>query len=73
MKGATGGMEERRILSEVTLGNIPADTIITNANLFNVFTREFIDGQSIWIKSYLRLQPGETGRIFGNKGKAVLP
>jgi adenine deaminase len=34
----------------VALGNIPPDTIITNGVLFNVFTREFIKKQSIWIK-----------------------
>ena len=43
-------MEKRKILSQVALGNIPPDTVITNGNLFNVFTREFIRGQSIWIK-----------------------
>jgi adenine deaminase len=43
-------MEKRRILSEVALGNVPPDTIITNGVLFNVFTREFIERQSIWIK-----------------------
>ncbi len=43
-------MEKRKTLSEVALGNIPADIVITNGNLFNAFTREFISGQSIWIK-----------------------
>jgi adenine deaminase len=43
-------MEKRRTLSEVALGNIPPDTIITNGTLFNVFTREFLSLQSIWIK-----------------------
>jgi adenine deaminase len=43
-------MEKRRLLSEVALGSIPPDTIITNGTLFNVFTREFLSGQSIWIK-----------------------
>jgi adenine deaminase len=43
-------MEKRRILSEVALGNIPPDTVVTNGTLFNVFTREFIKEQSIWIK-----------------------
>jgi adenine deaminase len=42
--------EKRNILSEVALGNIPPDTIITNGVLFDVFTREFIKKQSIWIK-----------------------
>src|SRR4030042_143003 len=43
-------MEKRRILSEVALGNIPPDTVITHGTLFNVFTREFIEGQAVWIK-----------------------
>jgi adenine deaminase len=42
--------EKRNILSEVALGNIPPDTIITNGVLFDVFTREFIKKQSICIK-----------------------
>jgi adenine deaminase len=46
-------MEKRNILSEVALGNIPPDTLITNGTLFNVFTREFIKKQSIWIKDGL--------------------
>ena len=43
-------MEKRRTLSEVALGHIPPDTVITNGTAFNVFTREFMQGQSIWIK-----------------------
>ena len=43
-------MKKRIILSDVALGNIPPDTIIINGTVFNVFTREFIRGQSIWIK-----------------------
>jgi len=43
-------MEKRKILSEVVLGNIPPDIVITHGTLFNVFTREFISGVSIWIK-----------------------
>jgi adenine deaminase len=43
-------MKKREILSDVALGNIPPDTIVTNGILFNVFTREFQSGQSIWIK-----------------------
>jgi len=42
--------EKRLILSKVAIGEIPPDTIITNATLFNSFTREFLKGQSIWIK-----------------------
>jgi adenine deaminase len=43
-------MKKREILSDVALGNIPPDTIVTNGTLFNVFTREFQSSQSIWIK-----------------------
>ena len=43
-------IEKRRTLSEVALGHIPPDIVITNGTAFNVFTREFIRGQSIWIK-----------------------
>ncbi len=42
--------EKRRKLSDVALGNIAPDTIIANGTVFNVFTGEFIKGQSIWIK-----------------------
>jgi adenine deaminase len=42
--------EKRKKLSEVALGNIAPDTMITNATVFNVFTGEFIKGQSIWVK-----------------------
>ena len=41
---------KRKILADVALGNVPPDTIITNGTIFNVFTREFIRNQSIWIK-----------------------
>ena len=50
MRLSADEMEKRRILSEVALGNIPPDTIITHGIIFNVFTGEFIKGQSIWIK-----------------------
>jgi adenine deaminase len=43
-------MEKRNILSEVALENIPPDTVIKNGVIFNVFTREFIKKQSLWIK-----------------------
>jgi adenine deaminase len=45
--------ENRKNLSEVALGNIAPDTIITNGIVFNVFTREFIRKQSIWVKDGL--------------------
>jgi adenine deaminase len=43
-------IEKRNILSEVALGNAPPDTIIANGTVFNVFTREYIKKQAIWIK-----------------------
>ncbi len=51
-------MRKRKILSEVALGNISPDTVITNGTLFNVFTREFIKDQSIWIKDGLTAYAG---------------
>jgi adenine deaminase len=50
MRHGADEMKKRTILSDVALGNIPPDTIITNGTVFNVFTREFIKDQSIWIK-----------------------
>jgi adenine deaminase len=43
-------IEKRNVLGEVASGNVPPDVIITNGNLFNASTGEFISGQSIWIK-----------------------
>ena len=42
--------EQMKTLSEVALGHIPPDTVITNGILFNAFTGEFVGGMSIWIK-----------------------
>jgi len=53
MNPSMSKMEKRSILSEVALGNIPPDAMITHGVLFNVFTREFIKKQSIWIKDGL--------------------
>ena len=50
MKPSVSNVEKRRILGEVALGNMPPDTLISNGTLFNVFTGEFIESQSIWIK-----------------------
>jgi adenine deaminase len=50
MKPFMNDTEKRKELSEVALGNIAPDTIITNGTVFNVFTREFIKKQSIRIK-----------------------
>ncbi|MGQ9508408.1 MAG: adenine deaminase C-terminal domain-containing protein [Thermodesulfobacteriota bacterium] len=45
--------EELRImktLSEVALGQRAPDLVINHGKIFNVFTRELIEGESIWIK-----------------------
>ncbi|MGQ9645200.1 MAG: adenine deaminase C-terminal domain-containing protein [Thermodesulfobacteriota bacterium] len=49
MPDATDG-ERRKVLSHVALGNVPPDIVMINGTLFNVFTREFVKNQSIWIK-----------------------
>ena len=43
-------IEKRSTLSKVALGSLPPDTIVTDGVLFDVFTREFIKKQSIWVK-----------------------
>ncbi|NWF91670.1 MAG: adenine deaminase [Syntrophaceae bacterium] len=81
MKPSVKKSEQSRILSEVALGNIPPDMVITNGSVFNVFTREFIRGQSIWIKdgaiAYVGpdLDPpgGERRVVIDAKGMVVLP
>ena len=50
MNPAMHEFDQRKILSEVALGNIPLDSLVVNGTAFNVFTREFIPKQSIWIK-----------------------
>ena len=74
-------MEKRNILSEVALGNIPPDTLITNGVLFNVFTREFIKKQSIWIKDGMIAYVGpdhhplkeEKTMVIDAEGMVLLP
>jgi adenine deaminase len=43
-------MNKMMELDEVAFGNIPPDTVFINGTLFNALTREFIKGQSIWVK-----------------------
>jgi adenine deaminase len=43
-------MTQTRILSEVALGNVAPDVLITNGTLFNAYTGEFLPGQSVWVK-----------------------
>ena len=44
-------MNKMMKLDEVISGNIPPDTVFINGTLFNALTREFIKGQSIWVKN----------------------
>jgi adenine deaminase len=81
MNPSMSEMEKRNILSEVALGNIPPDTIITNGILFNVFTREFIKKQSIWIKDGMIAYVGHDHRppkdektlVIDGEGRVLLP
>jgi adenine deaminase len=73
-------IEKRTILSKVALGSIPPDTMITNGVLFNVFTREFIKKQSIWIKDGMIAYVGphdpatdEKTEILDAEGRVLLP
>lgn len=50
MKLSMNSTGRRTLLSDVALGVVPPDTIIRNGTVFNVFTKEFRKGQSIWIK-----------------------
>ena len=73
--------ERSKILSEVVLGISPPDTVITNATVFNVFTREFIKGQSVWIKDGMIAYVGpendfsrdQTTSILDAQGMVLVP
>lgn len=73
--------ETRKILAEVALGNTAPDTLIINGTVFNVFTREFIADQSIWIKqgriAYVGPdrdpQKTEQTKVLDADGMVVLP
>jgi adenine deaminase len=81
MNPSMSEMKKRNILSEVALGNISPDTIITNGILFNVFTREFIKKQSIWIKDGMIAYVGHDHRppkdektlVIDGEGRVLLP
>ena len=49
----------------MALGNLPMDTVITNGTLFNVFMREFIKKQSIWVNGKALVEPRKI--FFGEK------
>ncbi len=81
MKSRMSDVRKRKILSEVALGSLPPDTAIVNGTLFNVFTAEFISGQSIWIKDGMiayagadhGFLKGERTEVFDAGGMVVLP
>jgi adenine deaminase len=81
MKPSMNDIEKRKMLSEVALGNAPPDTVITHGVLFNVFTGEFIRGQSIWIKDGMIAYvgpdhdpcKGEESRVIDADGMVLLP
>ena len=74
-------MEKRKILSEVALGNISPDTIVSGGTVFNVFTGEFIEGHSIWIKEGMIAYVGpdhdppkaKDTLVIDGQGMVVLP
>ena len=76
-----GDLEMRKRLSDVALGNVPPDTIITRGTVFNVFTREFIKKQAIWIKdgTIAYVGPdhdpckGEKTQVIDAEGMVLLP
>jgi adenine deaminase len=72
MTDTTDEMEKRRTLSDVALGSIPPDTIIINGTLFNVFTREFVKGQSIWIKDGVIAYVGPDSNPLKTEGTQVI-
>jgi adenine deaminase len=78
---AYANQAERKTISDVALGNLAPDFVITNGRLFNVFTGEFIDRQSVWIKGNMIAYAGpeqhflreNKTRIIDADGMVVLP
>jgi adenine deaminase len=81
MKPSMEKIEKRRKISEVALGNVPPDAVITNGNLFNALTGEFIKEQSIWIKEGMiayvgpdhDFQKGDHTAVIDADGMLLLP
>ncbi|MBM4341719.1 MAG: adenine deaminase, partial [Deltaproteobacteria bacterium] len=74
-------IDKRKILSEVAVGNIAPDTVITDGTLFNVFSGEFIENQSVWIKdgriAYVGLdydfERDRATQVIDADGRVLLP
>ena len=81
MKPLMNPIEKRVVLSEVALGNIPPDAVITKGVLFNVFTGEFLRRQSLWIKEGMiayvgpdhNPPRGEDTEVIDADGMVLLP
>ena len=81
MKPSMNDTEKRRKLSEVALGNIAPDTMITDGTVFNAFTGEFIKQQSIWVKDGMiayvgpdhNPSKGEKVTVIDADGMVLLP
>src|SRR5512147_1013707 len=78
---AYANLDRRKIISEVALGNNPPDTVIANGRLFNAFTGEFVDRQSVWIKDGMiayagpdqHAAPGQKTEFIDASGMVLLP
>jgi adenine deaminase len=81
MKFYMSPIKKRNTLIDVVLGRTPPDTIVKNGTIFNVFTREFIQGQSIWIKDGMIAYVGsehhraedDESRVIDAEGRVLLP
>ncbi len=65
-------MIDSKKLSEVALGNLAPDTVLKNGTVFNVFTGEFIPGQSIWIKDGVIAYVGPDHNPPNGKAKQII-
>jgi adenine deaminase len=81
MKPHMDKTDNDRMPWRVSLGAEPPDVVVTRCTVFNAFTREFVEGQSIWIKDGLiayagpdhDFLKGERTRIVDAAGMVVLP
>jgi adenine deaminase len=66
------GMKQRRTLSDVAIGNLAPDALITHGTLFNAHTAEFIKDQAIWIKDGLIAYVGPDHDPLKDKKTALI-
>jgi adenine deaminase len=60
-------MNKKMMRHEVVFGNAPPDTVFIDGALFNPFTREFIKGQSIWVKDGIIVYVGADSDFSKNE------